>query len=175
MRGRCAVSGVTWQALSLQSGSTRCRLSASLPPLGLSQHPQPAPPAASDPPRSRLGARRRYASSDSPRTRRSGRRARSREHQDVEQLGAGSRTEGVEALLELALELVGSHGREATPLPGHGSEQVTGIVQAIGRTGPPTPSRGTLSTARRGCTLQSPPGPACPLGASSIGWLQRSS
>jgi hypothetical protein len=30
---------------------------------------------------------------------------------DVEQLGAGSGTEGVETLLESALELVGSHGR----------------------------------------------------------------
>ena len=33
------------------------------------------------------------------------------EHQDVEQLGAGSGTERVEALPESALELVGSHGR----------------------------------------------------------------
>jgi hypothetical protein len=33
------------------------------------------------------------------------------EHQDVEELGATSRTEGVEALPESALELVGPHGR----------------------------------------------------------------
>ena len=33
------------------------------------------------------------------------------EHQDVEQLGAGSRTEGVQALPEAALELIGTHGR----------------------------------------------------------------
>ena len=32
------------------------------------------------------------------------------EHQDVEQLGARSRTEGVEAFPESALELVGAHG-----------------------------------------------------------------
>ena len=32
------------------------------------------------------------------------------EHQDVEQLGAGSRTEHIEALPEAALELVGVHG-----------------------------------------------------------------
>ena len=31
------------------------------------------------------------------------------EHQDMEQLGAGSRPEGVEALPEAALELIGSH------------------------------------------------------------------
>jgi hypothetical protein len=37
------------------------------------------------------------------------------EHEDVEQLGAGSRTEGVEAFSESALELIGTHGREATP------------------------------------------------------------
>ena len=37
----------------------------------------------------------------------SGRRDRSREHEDVEQLGAGSRTQGVEALTELALEFLG--------------------------------------------------------------------
>jgi hypothetical protein len=33
------------------------------------------------------------------------------EHQDVEQLGTWSRTEGIQARTELALELVGSHGR----------------------------------------------------------------
>jgi hypothetical protein len=32
------------------------------------------------------------------------------EHEDVEQLGAGSRTEGVEAITESALEFIGSHG-----------------------------------------------------------------
>ena len=41
------------------------------------------------------------------------------QHQDVEQLGAGSRTEGVETISKSALELIGPHGREATPLPGH--------------------------------------------------------
>jgi hypothetical protein len=41
-----------------------------------------------------------------------------REHQDVQQLGAGSRTEGVEALSELALELVGPHRQTVrTPTP----------------------------------------------------------
>ena len=34
-----------------------------------------------------------------------------REHQDVEQLGAWSRTERVEALLKAAFELMGTHGR----------------------------------------------------------------
>jgi hypothetical protein len=38
-----------------------------------------------------------------------------REHEDVEQLGAGSRPEGVQAGTESAIELVGSHGPEATP------------------------------------------------------------
>jgi hypothetical protein len=33
----------------------------------------------------------------------------------VEQLGAGSGTEGVEALAKSALELVGSHGRSISP------------------------------------------------------------
>jgi hypothetical protein len=33
------------------------------------------------------------------------------QHEDVEQLGAGSWAEGVEALTESALELVGAHGR----------------------------------------------------------------
>jgi hypothetical protein len=33
------------------------------------------------------------------------------QHEDVEQLGAGSRAERVEAFAESALELVGSHGR----------------------------------------------------------------
>ena len=33
------------------------------------------------------------------------------EHEDVEQLGAESRTEGVETLPESALELIGPHGR----------------------------------------------------------------
>jgi hypothetical protein len=37
-----------------------------------------------------------------------------REHQDVEQLGAGSRTEGVEAGSESALEFVGAHVPEVT-------------------------------------------------------------
>jgi hypothetical protein len=39
------------------------------------------------------------------------------EHQDVEQLGAWGRTEGVEALPESAFELIGSHGLEATRSP----------------------------------------------------------
>ena len=34
----------------------------------------------------------------------------------MEKLGAGSRTEGVEALAQSALELVRPHGWEATPL-----------------------------------------------------------
>jgi hypothetical protein len=38
-----------------------------------------------------------------------------RQHQDVEQLGAGSGAEGVQALPKPALKLVPSHGREATP------------------------------------------------------------
>ena len=37
------------------------------------------------------------------------------EHQDVEQFGAGSRTEGVEALTQAALESVGSHGLRLRP------------------------------------------------------------
>jgi hypothetical protein len=47
------------------------------------------------------------------------------EHHDVEQLGSGSRTEGVEALPEAALKLVGTHGRRlrrrtvAGPRVGH--------------------------------------------------------
>jgi hypothetical protein len=36
-------------------------------------------------------------------------------HQDVEQLGAGSGAECVQALAEPALGLVGSHGRRLTP------------------------------------------------------------
>jgi hypothetical protein len=36
------------------------------------------------------------------------------EHQDVEQLGAGSRPHGVEMCPQSALELVGTHGRQAT-------------------------------------------------------------
>jgi hypothetical protein len=34
------------------------------------------------------------------------------EYEDVEQLGAGSRPEGVETFPESALELIGSHGVE---------------------------------------------------------------
>ena len=37
------------------------------------------------------------------------------EHEDVEQLGAGSRTEGLQALPEAALELIGTQRQEATP------------------------------------------------------------
>ena len=37
------------------------------------------------------------------------------EQQDVEKLGAGSRAEGVQALPESALELVGSHRRRLRP------------------------------------------------------------
>jgi hypothetical protein len=33
------------------------------------------------------------------------------EHEDVEELGAGSRAEGVQALPDSALELIGPHGR----------------------------------------------------------------
>ena len=38
-----------------------------------------------------------------------------REHQDVEQFGGWSRPERIQALAELALELIGSHCLEATP------------------------------------------------------------
>ena len=38
-------------------------------------------------------------------------RSKSGQHQDVEQLGAGSRTQGFQAFLQPALELVGAHGR----------------------------------------------------------------
>jgi hypothetical protein len=38
-------------------------------------------------------------------------------HQDVEQFGAGSRPQGVEALPESPLELVGSHGRRLRRRP----------------------------------------------------------
>jgi hypothetical protein len=37
------------------------------------------------------------------------------EHQDAEQLGARSGTEGVQAFPESALELIGTNGRKATP------------------------------------------------------------
>jgi hypothetical protein len=37
------------------------------------------------------------------------------EHEDVEQISAGSRTQGVQAVLQPALKFVGSHGRKATP------------------------------------------------------------
>ena len=37
------------------------------------------------------------------------------EHQDVEQFGAGSGTEGVQALSESALEFIGSHGWRLRP------------------------------------------------------------
>ena len=37
------------------------------------------------------------------------------EHQDVEQFGAGSRPEGIQTLLQSALEFVGIHGGDATP------------------------------------------------------------
>jgi hypothetical protein len=44
------------------------------------------------------------------------RHARSREHQDVEQLGAGCRTEGVQALTEFALDVLQVHeGRTLPP------------------------------------------------------------
>ena len=39
----------------------------------------------------------------------------------MEQLGAGSRPEGVQAFSETSLELVRPHGWEATPLRGPGS------------------------------------------------------
>jgi hypothetical protein len=57
-----------------------------------------APPEASGPPRSRSAVRRRHDSPGSPRTLRSGRLARGREYQDVEQLGAGSGAEVVQTL-----------------------------------------------------------------------------
>ena len=65
-----------------------------------------SPLEVSGPPRSRSAARRRRGSVGSTRTRRSGRPARSREHQDVEQLGAGSGTKGPQAFTELSLDLV---------------------------------------------------------------------
>jgi hypothetical protein len=37
------------------------------------------------------------------------------QHEDVEQFGAWSRAEGVQAFSESVLELVGPHGRDATP------------------------------------------------------------
>jgi hypothetical protein len=37
------------------------------------------------------------------------------QHEDAEQLGAGSGAEGVQALPESAFELIASYGREATP------------------------------------------------------------
>ena len=52
------------------------------------------------------------------------------EHQGVEQLGAG-RPEGVQALMELALELVGTHGTETAQSRGLQSTEVA--PQAIGR------------------------------------------
>jgi hypothetical protein len=65
-----------------------------------------APLGASGPPRSRSGARRRSGSAGSPRTRRSGRRARSRQHKDVEQLGATGGAERVKALPKCLLQLM---------------------------------------------------------------------
>ena len=62
-----------------------------------------APPAASDPLRSRSGARRRSGSLDSPRTLRFGLPARSPGASGREKFGAGSRTEGIEAFTELPL------------------------------------------------------------------------
>jgi len=46
------------------------------------------------------------------------------EHQDVEQRGAGSRHEGGQALTELSLELVGTHGTETTQSRGLQSAEV---------------------------------------------------
>jgi hypothetical protein len=37
------------------------------------------------------------------------------EHQDVEQLGAGSRAESLQTLLQSTLKLVGTHEQETTP------------------------------------------------------------
>jgi hypothetical protein len=48
---------------------------------------------------------------------------------DAEKLGAGSGAESVQAVPESALELVGSHGREATPSNRHvRSRGVTGVT-----------------------------------------------
>jgi len=74
-----------------------------------------APLGVSDPPRSRSGARRRRGSAGSPELSDPVGSLEVGEHQDVEQLGAGSRSERVQTFSEPALKLVGSHGREATP------------------------------------------------------------
>ena len=39
-----------------------------------------------------------------------------KEHQDVEQLGAGSETEGVQALAQSALEFIGPHVEQKEPV-----------------------------------------------------------
>jgi hypothetical protein len=79
---------------------------------------RPAPPEASGPPRSRSAARRRCGSLVPPELSDPVGSLEVGEHHHVQQLGAGSRTEGVEALSELALELVGPHRQTVrTPTP----------------------------------------------------------
>jgi hypothetical protein len=80
-----------------------------LPPLHLTQHP-----VASDPPRSRSGARRRRDSPGSPRTHRSGRLARVGEHEDVEQLG-GELPFGLVRRALLSSRAARTHPRASAP------------------------------------------------------------
>jgi hypothetical protein len=69
------------------------------------------------------------------------------EHEDVEQFGAGSGAEGVKALAEWALQLVGSHGRRLSrpavgPPVGHAPFELT--VRPL----TPTSTSSTTSPAR---------------------------
>ena len=70
------------------------------------------PPEASDPPSQSISNSAKRGSPGNSRTHRSGRRVRSREHEDVEQFGASRRPQGVQAFTEAALEFVGSHEGE---------------------------------------------------------------
>jgi hypothetical protein len=70
-----------------------------------------------------------------------------RQHQDVEELGAGSWTEGVEALSESALQLVGSHGRRRL------RRAAPGDLGDVDRPGP-LHLRGTVTPDRAEATLE---------------------
>jgi hypothetical protein len=78
----------------------------------LPQHPNQHRSERSGPPRSRSAARRRCGSWGSPvRPNRIG-AVEVRKHEDVEQLGAGSRSQGIEPFTELPLDVLQVHEGE---------------------------------------------------------------
>jgi hypothetical protein len=76
----------------------------------------------------------------------------------VEQLGAGGRTEGIEAFMESAFELVGAHGRARTDLQTHalpaspspGAHEVSAATALTSTSAPGTASPATRTPTTGG-------------------------